>query len=380
MKEVQVLADLIAIPSVNDHELQVATYLKELFSAHDIHAEILPISATRGNLVAEIGSGHPILAVSGHMDVVSAGDLNKWQSDPFTLTEKDGKLYGRGAADMKSGVAALALAMIQLKAAGLPLQGTVRLLATTGEEVGGAGAHDLYKKGYMEDVDALLIAEPSQADIIYAHKGSIDVRITSQGKAAHSSMPQLGYNAIDPLIQLVQEANRRFREDSRENQQLGKLVFNTTIFNGGNQVNSIPEAATLEMNIRTIPEFDNPEVIQQLQQLIDEGNQQGAQLEMDVYQDLPSVFTTGDNPLVEVTQKLGETYFHHKIKRLASPGVTDAANLLRDKTADFPFVMYGPGITKMAHQVDEYVEKNVYLDFINLYQELITTYLSLPQD
>lgn len=376
MNDVKILADLIAIPSVNDHELQVASYLKELFHAHDITATILPLNDTRGNLVAEIGSGHPILAVSGHMDVVSAGDLSKWHSDPFTLTEREGKLYGRGSADMKSGLAALALAMIRMKEAGLPQQGTIRLLATTGEEVGGAGAHDLYQKGYMDDVDALLIAEPSQSAIIYAHKGSIDVRITSEGKAAHSSMPQLGYNAIDPLIQLVHDANQLFREDPRENAQLGQLVFNTTIFNGGNQVNSIPEAATLEMNIRTIPEFDNPEVIAKLQQLVDSSNQQGAQLEMDVYQDLPSVFTTGKNNLAQLTQQLGEKYFQHEVQLLASPGVTDAANLLRDKDADFPFVMYGPGITKMAHQVDEYVEKSVYLDFIKLYQELMTAYLS----
>lgn len=115
----KILADLIKIKSVNDHELEVAEYLKDLFQKNDIHSEILPIKGQRVNLVAEIGSGAPVLAVSGHMDVVDPGNLAAWDSDPFTMTEKDGKLFGRGITDMKAGLAALVIAMIELKKQGL---------------------------------------------------------------------------------------------------------------------------------------------------------------------------------------------------------------------------------------------------------------------
>lgn len=100
-------------------------------------------------MVAEIGSGSPVFGISGHMDVVSPGDESKWATDPFVLTEKEGKLYGRGANDMRSGLAALAIAIIDIKENDSLQKGTVRFMATTGEEVGGAGAKKLYEEGYM---------------------------------------------------------------------------------------------------------------------------------------------------------------------------------------------------------------------------------------
>lgn len=374
-EKVKILADLVAIQSVNDHETTVAEYLKDLFEAHSIEAKILKITDTRANLVAEIGQGAPVIGVSGHMDVVSAGDQSNWTSDPFQLTERGGNLYGRGAADMKSGLAALVIAMIEIHEQKLLKKGTIRLMATTGEEVGGQGAYHFYKDGYMKDVDALVIAEPSQDTIIYSHKGSMDARIQSKGKAAHSSMPQLGYNAIDPLIELVHEANHFFRTTDKTNTVLGDLVMNTTIFQGGNQVNSIPEEAELEMNIRTIPEFDNDEVAKALEKLVADQNQKGAKLSLDIYMSLPSVLAAKESKLSALAAKLGQEHLHQEIQTAASPGVTDASNFLRDKAADFPFIMFGPGETKMAHQVDEYVNKEVYLNFVDLYVDLLTGYV-----
>ena len=111
-EKIQMLADIIAIKSVNENEIEVANYLKELFSKYGIESKIVPVTETRVNLIAEIGSGAPVVGISGHMDVVSAGDEAEWASDPFALTERDGKLFGRGTNDMKAGVLNLALTMI----------------------------------------------------------------------------------------------------------------------------------------------------------------------------------------------------------------------------------------------------------------------------
>src|SRR5699024_8987408 len=186
-EKIAILADLIEMKSVNENEIEVANYLKDLFSEYGIDSTIVPVTDTRVNLVAEIGSGYPIVGISGHMDVVSAGDENEWSSDPFTLTEKDGKLYGRGTNDMKAGLLNLALTMIELKENNELQNGTVRFMATTGEEVGAAGSKKLYEEGYMEDVDYLFVAEPSHDTIIYSHKGSLNFKITSTGETAHSS-------------------------------------------------------------------------------------------------------------------------------------------------------------------------------------------------
>lgn len=370
-EKLQILADLIAIKSVNENEIEVANYLKDLFAEYGIESKIVPVTKTRVNLVAEIGSGSPVIGISGHMDVVSAGDESEWKSDPFVMTERNGNLYGRGTNDMKSGLVNLALTMIELKANNELKNGTVRFMATTGEEVGGAGSKKLYEEGYMDDVDYLWVAEPSPETIIYSHKGSLNFRITSLGEAAHSSMPNHGYNAINPIMKYLLELDEKLNNDPRSNEVLGKLVMSTTILNAGNQVNSIPEKAVAEINVRTIAEFDNDEVIALFKETAEKYNQEGSKIEVKVTMSLPSVFTTGKSDMVELTKELGKKNLNLDIKVEGSPGVTDASNLLRGKDASFPFMMYGPGETKMAHKTDEYVRKDYYLAFFDIYRELI---------
>lgn len=373
-QKLKILTDLVAIQSVNDHENEVAHYLQRVFAAHNIQAKLVALSETRANLIAEIGTGHPVLGVSGHMDVVSPGDVTAWKSDPFTVTAHAGKLYGRGITDMKAGLAALVIAMIELHAAGKPTNGTIRLMATVGEEVGETGSEAFYEAGNMSDVDALLIGEPTGYHIFSAHKGSMDVRLTSQGKAAHSSMPELGQNAIDPLLSLLGQANEAFRKTDRVNAALGALTFNTTVFNGGNQVNSIPAEASAELNVRTIPEFDNATVTQVLQQLVTQVNEQGGHVTMDIYMSQSPVEEPKDNALSNLAAAIGASYAGAPIPKLALPAVTDASNLLKDKGHNYPFIVFGPG-NETAHQVDEYVDQQMYLDFTELYQKLMTGYL-----
>jgi len=370
-EKVKILSDIIAIKSINENEIEVANYLKDLFNEYGIESTIVPVTDTRVNLVAEIGSGSPVIGVSGHMDVVSPGDESEWTSDPFTLTERDGKLYGRGTNDMKAGLLNLALVMIELKENNELKKGTVRFMATTGEEVGGAGSKKLYEEGYMDDVEYLWVAEPSHDTIIYAHKGSLNLRVTSIGEAAHSSMPDQGYNAINPLMEFLLEIDEKLNGDERKNEVLDKLVMSTTIFHAGNQVNSVPEKAVAEINVRTIPEFDNEEVIDIFNTTANKYNKEGSTINIEVTMSLPSVFTSGQSEMVELAKELGKKHLDLEISVKGSPGVTDASNLLRDKDENFPFMMFGPGETKMAHKTDEYVYKEYYLAFFDIYKELI---------
>lgn len=370
-EKIKILSDLIGIKSVNENEIEVANYLKDLFAEYGIESKIVPVTNTRVNLVAEIGSGSPVIGISGHMDVVSPGDIDEWTSNPFSLTERDGKLYGRGTNDMKGGLVNLALVMIELKENNELKNGTIRFMATTGEEVGGAGSKKLYEEGYMDDVDYLWIAEPSHDTIIYSHKGSLNLRVTSIGEAAHSSMPEHGYNAINPLMQYVLELDKKLNMDIRRNDVLGKLVMSTTIFNAGNQVNSIPAKAIAEINVRTIPEFDNDEVIALFNTTAEKYNEERSNIQVEVTMSLPSVFTSGKNEMVDLAKELGKKYLDIDISLKGSPGVTDASNLLRGKDENFPFMMFGPGETKMAHKTDEYVYKDYYFAFFHIYKELI---------
>lgn len=399
-EKVQILSDIVAIETVNDNELEVCNYLQKLFTNYGIESKIQKIDERRANLIAEIGEGNPVIGISGHMDVVSAGNKSQWTYDPFSLTEDDGFLYGRGAADMKSGLAALAIALIDIKTSQTLQHGRIRFLATSGEEMEQLGSQTLYEHGYMDEVDALLIAEPCQDIMVYAHKGSMDYRITSYGKSAHSSMPVMGINAIKPLISFIQDIDDAYARISKEVQgkaldftkfierikpslpattaledvesALQGLVISNTLINGGVQVNSVPEEADADFNIRTIPEYDNEQVKALFSNTIQNHNDKGSNLSSDLYLDLDPVLTTGDNSLINTAQNIAKSLFDKDF--IASPigGVTDASNLLKNKDETFPFLVFGPGIK--PHQIDECVEKDTYLKFIDFYSELLTTY------
>ncbi|KYH13934.1 succinyl-diaminopimelate desuccinylase [Staphylococcus kloosii] len=379
-RSIKILSDIIEIQSVNDKELEVAQYLQKLFSSYDIKSDIVKLddSDTRADLVAEIGEGKPVLGVSGHMDVVTTGDVNNWNYDPFKLTEDEqGRLHGRGSAEMKSGLVALALSLIEIKKAGTLKKGTIRFTATAGEEITSSGAAKLYDEGYMNDVDALLIAEPSQDGIVYTHKGTMDIEVTSKGKSAHSSMPELGYNAINPLTGFIHYLNAEYSKVDTSSELLGTPTMNSTVIQVCDQVNSIPEYAFSLFNMRTIPEFDNKRFIDLFEKIKNKVEQESnASLEVNPYVNREPVYTTGENSFLKLTKQYGDKYFNRDLDLTASTATTDASFLMKGKDTAFPFVMYGPGETGQAHQVDEYVYKDVYLTFIDLYTNLLTDYLN----
>ena len=197
-EQLTVLKKIISIQTVNQNEAELANYIADLFQPYvgaGVKIEKVNYAPGRDNLVVTIGNGGKVLGYSGHMDVVAPGDLAAWDTDPFKPVVKDDKLYGRGACDMKSGLAALVVALLEMLEKGQQPAGTIKLLATVGEETGNYGAAQLTKLGYADDLDGLVIAEPQDdlQAITYACKGVIDYHVTSVGKAAHSSRPEMGY-------------------------------------------------------------------------------------------------------------------------------------------------------------------------------------------
>ncbi len=403
-ERVKILSDIVSIKTVNSNELEVAQYFERLFSQYEIRSYIDIVADGRANLIATVGSSHPVIGISGHMDVVSEGNHDDWTYDPFTLTEDQGYLYGRGAADMKSGLAALAIALIEIKESGKLTQGTIKFMATVGEEMEQSGSQQLFEKGYADDLDALLIAEPSFPSLVYAHKGSMDFRIKSKGRASHSSIPFLGQNAIKPLLEFIQNINQEYEKimqtvkgesldfsnmiNKLENQLpnhitkekaqelIQGLVMTNSIVQGGTQVNSVPDFATAEFNVRTIPEYNNNKVKALFNKYVEQANHNGASLTQELYLDLEPVVTTGQNRLVELGFDIAKSHFSNERDLIITPtvAVTDASNLLKGKDENFPFLMFGPG--NGPHQINECVEKVNYLEFVEYYIEFITSYLN----
>ena len=374
-QKIELLQDILKMKTINGNEEMVAKYIQNKLKQVGISTELIQYANNRSSLVATLKKGQEgkVLGLTGHMDVVDPGDENAWKYPPFSATIEDNKLYGRGSTDMKSGLMAMVIAMMELQEEQQEFNGIVKLLATVGEEVGELGAEQLTKLGYVDDLDGLIVGEPSHYNIVYTHMGSINYTVTSAGKEAHSSMPQEGYNALNHLIDFSYHLHKKMDDISKKyiNEELGSTIHNITIMNGGNQVNSIPNYAALQGNIRSIPEFSNDEIINVLQETVDELNKnQPYKLTLTINYNKLSVRAAKDSELVQVIQ----SQFATPLPLIGISATTDTAEFVKSDNS-FDFVVFGPGEPTLPHQVDEYVDIDNYLDMIDKYKQIITTYL-----
>lgn len=397
-EKIQLLADIVELQTENNNEIDVCNYLTDLFDKYDIKPEILKVNEHRANIVAEIGNGSPILALSGHMDVVDAGNQDNWSYPPFQLTEKDGKLYGRGTTDMKGGLMALVVSLIELKEQNELPHGTIRLLATAGEEKEQEGAKLLADKGYLDDVDGLIIAEPTGSGIYYAHKGSMSCKVTATGKAVHSSVPFIGDNAIDTLLEFYNLFKEKYSELKQQDTKheldvapmfkslIGKeiseedanyasgLTAVCSIINGGKQFNSVPDEASLEFNVRPVPEYDNDFIESFFQNIINDVDSN--KLSLDIPSNHRPVTSDKNSKLITTIKDVASSYVEQdEIFVSALVGATDASSFLGDNKDNVDLAIFGPGNPLMAHQIDEYIEKDMYLKYIDIFKEASIQYL-----
>ena len=376
--KIAILQHLIQIQSVNANETAVADYIASLFAPYP-QAEIVkvPFAPGRDNLVVTIGNpAGPMLGLSGHMDVVAPGDVIAWHHDPFGGEVVGDQLFGRGASDMKSGLAAIVITMLELLETNAPLAGSIRLLATVGEETGEYGAATLTDAGYADQLAGLVIAEPSGlGNVVYTARGVIDYKVVSTGKASHSARPEKGINAIDNLLKFYHAVGPLMAKHTKVDPVLGGLLHNVDLISGGEQINSIPAHAELMANMRTIPAYPNQVIYDELAALIAQLNQEdGVQLTLSY--SYPEEAIPGDPqaPLVQLAKQISDQVCGHDTQIIGSGGANDGAEFLRAK-GEFTSIELGPG-NDSSHQVDEYVSVSEYLQAITVYEALVPAFFA----
>ncbi|KRK97453.1 succinyl-diaminopimelate desuccinylase [Secundilactobacillus odoratitofui DSM 19909 = JCM 15043] len=374
--KIDILTHLVQIDSANDHEQRVADYLQQLLSDHGITAKQIETATGRTNLVAEIGDSKStkVFALAGHLDTVSFGNLSDWAHDPLSAEIHGDRLYGRGSADMKGSVAAMIITLVELKESGQSLPGRIRFIGTVGEEYGAMGSRQLTEQGVIDDVDGMIIGEPTSGDVVYAHNGSLNYTVSSEGKPIHSSMPENGVNALTNMVKFI-NAEADLFNDVKPSKEVGPLVHSITVFNSGDQVNTIPGHATLQGNIRATPEFGNGAVIKRLNMIVRGlSSAPGVDLSFNVDHAFDPVVTDAEDPLVTLAQSVSSSVLKRDVDLKVIHGATDASEY-RKAEHQFPIVVLGAGDWENAHKMNEYVELSQFLVMSDIYQKIALDYL-----
>jgi succinyl-diaminopimelate desuccinylase len=375
--------DLVRIPSVvrpgdpSATEAAVAAYVEQWMRREGLEVEVQDVAPGRPNVLGGLGdaSAGPTLLLEGHTDVVTEGNPAEWTHPPFGGDVVDGRLYGRGSADMKSGLAAAMIAAAALKRSGVRLGGRLVVGALVDEEGDMIGAKHLCTTPMGRALSAAIICEPEQNELCLEQRGVVWARVTVRGRMAHGAMPEAGINPITALGALLREApalERRLRRICRRSPHLRPPTVTPTVVlspaQGVPQSNVIPSAAQATLDVRLTPGPDADAVGKEIDLACQRAMQAcpGATVEwqpVNGYRLATRVERT--EPLVRAMARAVRQATGRPARFGGVPGSTDGT-ILR-MTLGIPIVTCGPGHRLIPHQVDEHVEVTELVDAAKIY-------------
>lgn len=340
----------------------------------NVPEELLPELAPMGQNLPRINvigkykglKERPNIHFSGHFDVVPAGD--GWSIDPYEGIVKDGKLYGRGSSDQKSGIVSQIFAIYALKKSGIKLNGTIFSSATPDEETDGkAGMGYLVKNGYInnDNTDYCVITECLDVDkICLGHRGTLWFEIITKGVQSHGSMPGEGINAIDNMKMILNEIDEKIRPkligESKYPIQppaCRKSTLSVTTIQAGNKVNTIPNACKATFDWRLIPEQSVAKAKEEILSICEnlKAKYKDFDYEMNIIMEVDPTIVPSNTEVVKAFQESGREFLSKEMEFSLSPGSDDQKYVVKNGGIE-NCIVYGPGPLTMAHKVDEYVE------------------------
>lgn len=361
MNSIDILEKLIAFPTVSrDSNLDMVTYVADLLEKHGIASQLIhSADGHKANLFATIGpSGVPGVMLSGHTDVVPV-DGQDWTLPAFALTERDGKLYGRGAADMK-GFIACALAMA-LKAAKTELKTPLHLALSYDEEIGCIGVHSLIEMLAAAPHKPMLciVGEPTSMQVATGHKGKIGARAFCRGREGHSALAPLALNAIhlgcDFVAALRAEQERLAREGARDGDyDIPYTTVHVGKMNAGVALNIVPNLCQLDFEIRNIAADDADAILERLRGEAEriaaaaKDKAPEAAIAIEVFNTYPGLDTPANSQAVAFVKSLTGANGTIKVAFGTEGG-------LFSRELGTPTVVCGPGSMAQGHKPDEFV-------------------------
>jgi len=387
---------LIRIPSVHrpgdpeGNEARVAAFVEAWLRREGFAVEVQLAAPGRPNVVGWIGEkapGRRSLLLEGHTDVVTEGDAADWTWPPFAADLVDGRIYGRGAADMKSGLAAAMIAAAAFVRAGVEPRGKLVVGALVDEEGGMIGVRHLVGTAIGRELDAAIICEPEENEICLEQRGVVWARFRARGKMAHGAMPEAGVNPIACLGAILRQApalERRLRRLCERSRYLRPPTVTPTIIQGPPpgigvpQSNVIPAVAEMTFDVRLTPGIDSDGLRAELEAVSRNAEQAhpGAKVEWEPVNAFRlATRVDRSEPLVQamirgVREGAGRAPNYGGV-----PGSTDGTILRME--LGIPIVTCGPGNRLIPHQVDEYVEVDEIVESAKIYIASALNYLEV---
>jgi succinyl-diaminopimelate desuccinylase len=371
---------LIQIPTENPpgNEKRIALFLKPILSKMGFRVKTVLSPKGRWNIIAERswGKGGRRLIFNGHLDVVPVGDPSQWQYSPYQGKLKKGRIYGRGASDMKSGIASFLQAISMIDRSKTDLHhGAVELHLVSDEESHGhQGMGFLTQRGLIRG-DAALVGEPSNLDPVIAQKGALWLKISTIGKSAHGSRPDLGVNAIGKMKKVMDQLNSTLIE--KEHPLLGKPTINIGTIQGGTKINIVPDRCEIEVDRRMLPSEKREEVSRGIIEILDSVQSQDPSFqcrmeEIDFAE--PSEIDTKEE-IVRIAMDAIQEVRGERPKIKGFSGFTDARFYINQ--CHIPTLILGPGGVDQSHTANESVEVDALVQAAHIYGLILIRFLSL---
>ena len=377
MDPISLLQDLIRIPSVNPDnapgtdktgEQTIANYLEKWFKERNFDVIQEEVRPGRPNLIARSknkstgtleADPRPRILLCPHTDTVGVGNMT---INPFGGEISDNKIWGRGSSDTKGPMAAM-LAGIDANLDLLDsLPVAVDFAGFMGEESSQHGSKHFAEK-YAKDYLFAIAAEPTSLDLVHLTKGSLWFTIEATGKAAHSSQPQLGENAILKMANAITILNEKLNLELAKypHPQLGNCTLNIGTISGGSRPNIVPDFCTVDVDIRLTPQLEKAGGAMALVNKVITDNQ--LPITVSTFANNPPMECPSEHPIIEAIQQT-----RSKSQLTTAPWFSDAAHL---SAAGIPAIAFGPGSIDQAHTKDEFIKVDDFLEGCAFFKDFI---------
>lgn len=371
----RIATDLIRFPTVSsrpdarERYDELNEYLAAEIAKMGVKAETFRNGPDAGaNLVARFpgAGGGKTLVMGGHTDVVAADEPDWITGNAYEAKVIDGKLYGRGAADMKGGLAACLVAIRALRVAQVSLRGDIVFVGSVDEEIGGTNGMGFLVESGAVKADYAINAEQTELEIKTAYKGNCWIEVKVIGQTAHGSTPHLGVNAIEKaakIIETLSNVGLTYEEDAI----LGPSTINVGIIKGGTARNVVPNECSFTLDVRMVPGQTAEGVLAEVRGLLSKMMKQDVQLHAEAYfngRNTQPVVIPQSETLVQVLLKYGEEILG---RRPATTGFISAGDMWHFQKIGVPGLMFGPGSLSNIHRCNEYAHVSELVNAAKIY-------------